>query len=93
LAKERIDHKEKKDSTLKWFVIGIIPIVNLYLLWKAGEVISGHEKVFKKYEVLVHKESKGSTLVWFVIGIIPIVDLYLLWKVAEAVSGHEKIFK
>jgi hypothetical protein len=94
LAQKRIDHKEKKDSTLLYFIIGIIPFVNLYLLWKGSEVVSGHEKILKnKYEVLTHKEKKDSTLLWFIIGIIPIVDLYFLWKGAEAVSGHEKIYK
>ena len=90
---QRLDHRKKKDSTLKWFVIGIIPFVDLYFLWKAGEVISGHEKIFNKFEALSHKEKKDSTLKWFVIGIIPFVDLYFLWKGAEAISGHEKIYK
>lgn len=44
---ESLAHREKKDSTVKWFVIGIIPLVNLYLLWKMAEVISGHEKIYK----------------------------------------------
>ena len=45
---EALEHKERKDSTLKWFVIGIIPIAALYLYWKVAETISGHEKIYVK---------------------------------------------
>ncbi len=144
IAREKIEHKEKKGSTLMWFVIGIIPIVNFYLLWKIAESISGHEKAVKRYEFLVHRKTKGSTTLWFIpflvpfivipflvglafavyyvtsisgyygipgptlggygilgIGIIGIVlllaaivvGIYILWKMAEIVSGHEKIYK
>ena len=41
---ETIRHK-KKGSTLVWFIIAIIPILDLYFLWKAAEVIASHEKV------------------------------------------------
>jgi hypothetical protein len=41
---ETVRHK-KKESTLKWFIIGIIPILDLWFLWKAAEVIAAHEKV------------------------------------------------
>jgi len=41
---ETIRHK-KKGSTLVWFIIGIVPILDLYFLWKAAEVIASHEKV------------------------------------------------
>lgn len=42
---EVVQHLDRKDSTVKWFIIGIIPIVNLYLLWKMSEMVSGHETV------------------------------------------------
>ncbi len=172
MARETLDHKKNKGSTLFWFIIGLIPIANFYLLWKAAEsvsgheksvkkfdflkhkringsttplfilflvpfilipisvilsikafslnplmfglvklvlilvgiiailfvawkiaeVISGHEKIYKKYELLEHKKKKDDTIKWFVIGLIPILNLYLYWKVAEVVSGHEKIY-
>jgi hypothetical protein len=40
----------RKESTLKWFIIGIIPILDLYFLWKAAEVIASHEKVIAPKE-------------------------------------------
>jgi len=41
---ETVRHK-KKGSTLVWFIIAIIPILDLYFLWKAAEIIAAHEKV------------------------------------------------
>lgn len=41
---ETVRHK-KKESTLKWFIIAIIPVVNLYFLWRTAEIISAHERV------------------------------------------------
>jgi hypothetical protein len=41
---ETVRHKTK-ESTLKWFIIGIIPILDLYFLWKAAELIAAHEKI------------------------------------------------
>jgi hypothetical protein len=34
----------KKESTLKWFIIAIIPILDLYFLWKLAETVASHEK-------------------------------------------------
>lgn len=64
-------------------------VVGIYLLWKAAEIVSGHEKVYKEYEVIRHKGKKESTFKWFLFGIIPILNIYFSWKVAEMVSGHE----
>ncbi len=41
---ESVRHK-KKESTLKWFVLVIIPIVNIYFLWRLAEMVAAHEKV------------------------------------------------
>lgn len=41
---ETVRHK-KKESTLKWFIIALIPILNLWVLWKVAELVSAHEKV------------------------------------------------
>jgi|GEM_PF-913509 hypothetical protein len=41
---ETVRHK-KKESTLKWFIIGIIPILDLWLFWRLAEIVSAHEKV------------------------------------------------
>jgi predicted nucleic acid-binding Zn ribbon protein len=73
LARERIDHKEKKESTLKWFIIGIIPIVDLYLFWRVADLISGHEKVYEKYESITHKKAKDSNTLWFILFLIPLL--------------------
>ncbi len=92
MKREVVRHKEKKDSTAKWIILAIIPLVNLYFLWKTAElVVVGHEKVARKYEAIAHREEKGSTAKWFILGLIPIVNLYVAWKALEAVSGHEKI--
>ncbi|KXA89977.1 hypothetical protein AKJ61_01710 [candidate division MSBL1 archaeon SCGC-AAA259B11] len=39
-----VGHKDMKDSTGKWIVFGIIPILNFYFFWKMSETISGHEE-------------------------------------------------
>jgi hypothetical protein len=41
---ETVKHK-KKESTLKWFIFALIPILNLYFFWKVAEIVSAHEKV------------------------------------------------
>ncbi len=73
MAGEILEHKSKKDSTVKWFVIGLIPILNLYLLWKSAENIAGHEVIIKKYESLNHMLPKDDTLKWFAIFFIPVI--------------------
>jgi hypothetical protein len=41
---ETVKHR-KKESTFKWFIISLIPILNLWFLWKVAEIVSAHEKV------------------------------------------------
>ena len=41
---ETVRHK-KKESTFKWFIIAIIPILNLWFLWKLAELVAAHEKI------------------------------------------------
>jgi len=41
---DTVRHK-KKESTLKWFIIALIPILDLWFLWKVAETIAAHEKV------------------------------------------------
>lgn len=117
-----LEHMKPKDSTAQWFGIYLIPavlgvlsgasvflgsfglvlmgiltlvsvVVGLYALWRAAEVVSGHEKIYEKYEKVDHMDKKESTIKWFVIGIIPIVNLYLVWKMGETISGHERIYE
>ena len=71
IAVEKLDHKERKGSTLKWFVIAILPVANLYFLWKTAENISGHEKTFRKYEFIEHRKAKESTTLWFILFLVP----------------------
>lgn len=74
MAQESLAHKDRKDSTAKWFIFMLIPILNLYWLWKAAEVVSGHEKhISKKYEAVMHLDRKDSTAKWFVIFLIPTI--------------------
>lgn len=74
MAQESLIHKDKKDSTVKWFIFMLIPILNLYWLWKAAEVVSGHGKhISRKYEALMHLDRKDSTAKWFVIFLIPAI--------------------
>lgn len=40
---ETVRHR-KKESTLKWFLMLIIPIVDIYAFWKLAELLSAHEK-------------------------------------------------
>lgn len=68
-------------------------VVGIYVLWNLAEVVSGHEKIYQKYETLNHMDKKDSNIKWFIIGIIPIVNLYLIWRLAEVISGHEKIYE
>lgn len=35
--------KKTPESTLKWFVVAIIPILNLYWLWKVSKIIANAE--------------------------------------------------
>jgi len=37
-----MNHRKKPESTLKWFVMGLIPVVNLYVLWKVAKLIANH---------------------------------------------------
>ncbi len=71
-GREQLHHKEKKESTAKWFIFFIIPILNLYWLWKVAESVSGHDDVIREgYESLGHIAPKDSTAKWFVIFLIP----------------------
>lgn len=65
-------------------------VVHIFKIWKIGEVISGHEKVYEKYERLEHSARKGSNVEWVIIGIIPFLNLYFYWRTAEMIAGHEK---
>lgn len=74
IAQELLNHKDKKGSTVKWFIFALIPILNLYWLWKAAEVVSSHEKqVSDKYEKLKHMDKKESTGKWFGVFLIPVI--------------------
>lgn len=62
IAQERLAHKDQKDSTAKWFIFSIIPILNIYWMWKAAEIISGHEKYIKeRFETIGHSDRKDPT--------------------------------
>lgn len=54
---ETVKHR-KKESTFKWFIIGCIPILNLYWLWKVAELISAHEKTIMPEQDLASQEEK-----------------------------------
>lgn len=41
---KKVKFKNKPDSTLKWFVIGIIPILNLYWFWRVSNVLANIER-------------------------------------------------
>lgn len=71
---ERLSHLDKKESTVKWFIISIIPILNLYFLWKLAQSVSGHEKrISGEYEVIEHLDQKESTAKWFIIFLLPTI--------------------
>jgi len=42
---ETLEHQEKK-SGAALFLVGLVPLLNLYLLWKVADVVSGHEIVY-----------------------------------------------
>lgn len=74
MAQERLTHRKKKESTAKWFIFSIIPVVNLYWLWKVAEIVSGHEKhVPERYQTLKHMSKKEPTGKWFAIFLVPVV--------------------
>ena len=125
MAQQILEHKTKKDSTVKWFIFALVPILNFYVLWKAAENISGHEVAIKKYESLNHMLPKEDTIKWFAIFFVPailamfaglsflpgivnwgvvgiagvlmviaaVIGLYMLYKTAIVVSGHEKVYE
>lgn len=39
----RIEHMESKESTVKWMAFSLTGVITFYYLWKASEMISGHE--------------------------------------------------
>ena len=41
--KERTEHMDKKESTVKWMMFGITGALTIYYLWKGSEMVSGHE--------------------------------------------------
>lgn len=41
----RVDHMDKKESTVKWMMFGLTGALTIYYVWKASEMISGHEVV------------------------------------------------
>lgn len=91
MAQEKLAHKDKKDSTAKWFIFMLIPILNLYWAWKAAEIISGHEeKIEGKYERMGHMARKEPTEKWFAIMLIPFVlgILIAISSVGAFTSGN-----
>lgn len=79
LAQKTLAHKASKDSTAKWFIFALIPVLNLYWLWKAAEIVSGHEKIIRKqHEAIGHPDSKDSTAKWFGIFLVPTICGVLL---------------
>lgn len=70
-----LEHSLKKEETVKWFLLGVLPIVNIYFLWKIAEVLSGHSKSENK---LIHKEEKSSIKWFFLILLPPILTLGLV---------------
>lgn len=86
MAQERLTHRKKKESTAKWFIFSIIPIVNLYWLWKVAEIVSGHEKhVPEKYQTLKHMSKKEPTGKWFAIFLVPILLVLTVFAALDAI--------
>jgi len=40
---ESMDHMDKKESTVKWMMFGLTGALTIYYLWKASQIVSGHE--------------------------------------------------
>ncbi|MFW5902535.1 MAG: hypothetical protein ACOCTT_01465 [archaeon] len=74
---ERLIHKDKKTSTLKWFIIWFIPILDLWFMWRAANLISGHEEKVDKFKSISHRRSKGSSLLWFALLALPIYSVMI----------------
>jgi hypothetical protein len=43
VGEDNMKFKSKPESSLKWFVLAIIPIVNLYWVWKVSKIIANTE--------------------------------------------------
>lgn len=69
---EKLAHKEKNSSTLKWFIIWFIPILDLWFMWRAAHLISGHEEKVDKFKLIAHKKSKSSSIGWFALFAVPL---------------------
>jgi len=41
-----IQHTKKKPGTFLWFILSLIPILNLYWYWKVTRVLVEHEEVY-----------------------------------------------
>lgn len=48
---ETVRHR-KKEPTFKWFILALIPILNLYVLWKIAEILSAHEHAIVSKETV-----------------------------------------
>jgi len=40
-----MEHRKSKASTLPWFIIALIPILNLYWVWKVTRVLVEHKEI------------------------------------------------
>ncbi len=63
-----LEHSLKKEETAKWFLLALLPIINIYYSWKIAEVLSGHSRSENK---LIHKEEEKSHLKWFFLILLP----------------------
>ncbi len=68
-------HELKKEEPIKWFLLGIIPVLNLYFLWKVAQLLSGHKK---EKAHLIHRDEINSTTKWFTIIIMPLISIISL---------------
>lgn len=39
-----IEHKKVKEGTFLWWLLSLIPVLNLYWNWRVSKLIAGHQE-------------------------------------------------
>ena len=70
-----LEHKLSKELPVKWFLLGMVPILNLYYIWIIAQLLSGHKKSEGHLE---HENRIVSPIKWFIIILLPLPSIITL---------------
>lgn len=86
-----INHLTPKDSTGKWFLIFLIPVILGVIL---GSIFGAMSFALEEGAIEVSSWSAGSIALAGILGIAAIiVGIYILYEMAITVSGHESVYE